>query len=169
MRSKIVIVGGLALVSIFLIGDLPVNAVVPSETVQRPIVVVRPPSPAGAGNTATVPAESATTLQERDIPQDYELSNPFSAKSWAPEAPPVAPLPPRVVAPVAPPFPFTLVGVLETGSTDTVYYLSSQNQEFPVQVGGTVAGQYRLQSANDKELVFTYLPLQTTQTLKISE
>lgn len=125
-----------------------------SQTVQRP----QPTQP-------SKPAE----VRQKVV---YDDANPFAPKNWyvaPPPPPPPSPTPVTAELPqAAPPFPFRLAGVLEADPKQLVYYLTDGKQEFSVMVGETFGSQYRLDAADEQRLVFTYLPLQLTQTLLIS-
>lgn len=100
----------------------------------------------------------------------------FAAKSW--DAPPpsaasrrrpeqeaevLVPPPP----PQAPPLPFRYVGMLGEDDAVTVF-LAVGERDLAARVGETIDGSYRLESADGRNLVFTYLPLGQQQTLFIA-
>lgn len=116
-----------------------------------------------AAHTAnSAPPQAA--VRDRDAIPDL-----FAPTTWTPPvvAVPAAP-PPPPPAPVAPPLPFQLAGAVETENAKTVYYLVQGDQSYPVSVGDTFAGQYRLESVEANRLVIVYLPLQQKQYLALS-
>jgi hypothetical protein len=80
------------------------------------------------------------------------------------------------IEPVAPPLPFGLAGVWVEGPVRYVV-LSAGNEQFllcnqcstqgATRVGGTVMGNYRLDSLDASQAVFTYLPLMQRQSLTL--
>ena len=78
--------------------------------------------------------------------------------------PVVAAPPPPPPAPVAPELPFTYLGRM-VENDNTVLFLSKQDQSYSVKIAGIVDKNYRVESINDDQVVFTYLPLNIQQTL----
>lgn len=95
-------------------------------------------------------------------------ADPFTTFVPKPKAPPVvAAPPPPPPAPVAPALPFTYLGRM-VEENNTVLFLSKQDQSYSVKVAGIIDKNYRVESINDDQVVFTYLPLNIQQTLSIS-
>ena len=97
----------------------------------------------------------------------------FAKLSWLPLPPPVVhvapskPAPPP--APSAPPIPFTFVGLMESGGPKPQAFLSKGDALLVVAAGEVIDNNtYRVEALNAKQIVITYLPLNTTQTLFIS-
>lgn len=90
---------------------------------------------------------------------DTPAIDPFRAQSWY-----VAPPPPPPPRPVAPPLPFRYLGSLEEGGERRLF-LVHQERQWIVKEGDVVASQYRVDEIAPGRVVFTYLPLQTQQTL----
>ena len=97
--------------------------------------------------------------------------DPFARRSFA--APPPPPPAPRVVVTVAPApvpqVPFRYVGrMVDEGQT---YLLLARGDEiFSAQPGELLVpggGHWRLDGANEREIVFTYLPLQARRSLPL--
>lgn len=84
--------------------------------------------------------------------------------------PPVAVVAPVVVpAPSAPPLPFKFLGRVSgqasEGAAPQAVFLALGKQVLRVQVGDTLAGQYRVDALEEGAVRFTYLPLNERQSL----
>lgn len=126
-------------------------------------------------------ASSAASATEQAVPSATRLplalpvrasaqrqaNNLFAARSWytAPPPPPPQPEAPPP-APTAPPLPYTLVGSFEQGGT-TVYFLVNGDRSYDVKVGDVVENTYSVDGVRDGQLMLTYLPLKTSQSLPI--
>jgi hypothetical protein len=66
---------------------------------------------------------------------------------------------------VAPPLPFRYIGKMLDGDKLAIF-LANGNDSFAVKAGERV-GDYRIDKVTDTEVVFTYLPLKTKQTLTL--
>jgi hypothetical protein len=74
-----------------------------------------------------------------------------------------------VVVPVAPPLPFTFVGLLEQNAGRPQAFLSKGELLLVVAAGDLLDNKtYRVDALNAQQIVITYLPLNTPQTLNIS-
>lgn len=108
----------------------------------------------------------------RHIPRS--AGDPFAVLSWLPPPPPPPPPPapappPKPVEPVAPPLPFVFVGMLERGAEKSEAFLAKGETLFVVSVGDKLEGNtYRVDALNANELILTYLPLNTPQTLNVA-
>ena len=92
-------------------------------------------------------------------------SDPFTTYVPKPRVVPVvAAPPPPPPAPVAPALPFTYLGRMVEAS-NTVLFLSKQDQSYSVKVAAILDKNYRVESINEDQAVFTYLPLNVQQTL----
>lgn len=87
-------------------------------------------------------------------------------------APPVLhrppPAPVEVMAPTAPPLPFTYMGKMEEDGQEYIF-LASPSQNYVVHTGDVLNDQYRIDGIENGQVVFTYLPLAVNQTLAIGE
>ena len=93
-------------------------------------------------------------------------SDPFTTYVPKPRVVPTVAAPPPP-APVAPSLPFTFLGrMVEEDST--VLFLSKADQSYSVKVNSVLDKNYRVDSINNTEVVFTYLPLNIQQTLSFS-
>lgn len=127
----------------------------------------------------SVPAPSAPahglpdTLAARSRLVPSSSGNAFAVLNWqpppapvrvAPTAPP--PPPPQPVAPVAPPLPFSFVGLMEKGTARPQAFLAKGDALLVVGVGDLIDNNtYRVDALTAQQIVLTYLPLNTTQTL----
>jgi hypothetical protein len=145
------------------------------------LAVVRPapgtgPS-AAAASSADAPGPDADPLgiatdRKRSIAKSP--GDLFGRLSWLPPPPPPPPPappapPPKPPVPTAPPLPFTFVGMLERGADKPAAFLSKGDALFVVSVGDMVDNNtYRVDTLTANELVLTYLPLNTPQTLNVA-
>ena len=146
-----------------------------SQTVVEAITRGNPPSTAVAAVNPTVTQERDATLalpQRTGVAPDSK-GDAFAALSWLPPPPPVRvappPPPPPPVVPVAPPLPFTFVGLLEQNAGRPQAFLSKGELLLVVAAGDLLDNKtYRVDALNAQQIVITYLPLNTPQTLNIS-
>lgn len=100
----------------------------------------------------------------------------FRSESWKPPAPPppvqrstaqpgTQSAPP---APSAPPLPFAYLGRIEDDGA-TLVFLSQQDRNYVAKTGDVLEGVYRLEEVNQREVIFTYLPLNAKQSLPIGD
>ncbi|MEX3958044.1 secretion system X translation initiation factor [Trinickia sp. EG282A] len=97
-------------------------------------------------------------------------NDPFNVQSWLPPPPPPpAPVAEAVQAPppVAPPLPFTYVGMSNANQAKPQVFLANGDQLLIVSPGDVVDGRYRFESIAATGAVFTYLPLQEKQVMTI--
>jgi len=81
---------------------------------------------------------------------------------------PLLQIPQEIVAPEAPPLPFTYLGrVVENGSE--AIFLATAQQNYMARSGDVLESHYRIDSIGNGQVVFTYLPLEIVQTLEIGE
>lgn len=133
---------------------------------RRPPARARNASAPGAAPAALSPAASAavawpeaSAASAEAAPQEAAGINPFRSKSWY-----VAPPPPPVPKPTAPPLPFRFVGrVVEDGETRV--FLAQQNRYLIVRAGDVINATYGVEAIDERSVHFIYLPLQEAQTL----
>lgn len=77
---------------------------------------------------------------------------------------PVSPRQPQPAAPSVPPLPFRFIGKLVDGDSVTLF-LEIGNQDYSVSLNDVLNNTYRVDQINEDSAVFTYLPLDTQQTL----
>jgi len=116
---------------------------------------------------ATAAADDGIDLErlqrnEAGAPQN----DPFSRKGLTPErAAPAAAVQQPAPKPVAPPLPFKYFGrLIENGKTE-VYVM--RGEELLTLARGQNIGEYRVEEVGDSTIAFTYLPLNTKQTLDL--
>jgi hypothetical protein len=97
---------------------------------------------------------------EASLPQN----DPFARRSFAAAPPPAAEAAPA--APTAPPLPFRYFGRLtEKGKTE-VFVMRDQDL-ISIAPGQKIDGNYRVERITDATISFTYLPLNTKQSLDL--
>ena len=87
----------------------------------------------------------------------------FAPRNFSPVLPPQAAQAPA--KPVAPPLPFRYVGKMLDGDKLAVFLVNG-NESLAVAAGERI-GEYRVEKITDAEIVFTYLPLKTKQSLPL--
>lgn len=108
------------------------------------------------------PILNSAALQREAL--DVDAVDIFRPKSWY-----VAPPPPKAVKPPppsAPPLPFAYLGKIEEGGVTTVF-LTRQGNNYSVRKGDSIDSTYRVDEISPGAVTFTYLPLNTRQTLPI--
>ena len=105
-------------------------------------------------------------------PHQGVAENLFRGHSWYTPPPP----PPKRDAsvavkrkPVAPPLPYKLLGSYEELGSPTIFYLIKDDRIYDVVVGDEIDGTYSVDSVSNGQLMFTYLPLKTSQGLRLGE
>lgn len=128
-----------------------------------------PPRAATATGRAAAPQASAplptlnTASLKREV-LDSDAVDIFRPKSWY-----IAPPPPKAVKPPppsAPPLPFTYLGRIEDGGM-TMVFVARQGNNYSVRKGDVIDSTYRVEEISPGAVTFTYLPLNTRQTLPI--
>lgn len=143
----------------------PADSVVEAVTheVRRPVRVAAPVPAEAVRDPAPVAVD-----RSRSVPRSK--GNAFAVRNWQkppPPAPVVAPPPPPPpAAPVAPPLPFSFVGLMEKGGARPQAFLAKGDSLLVVGVGDVIDNNtYRVDSLAPQQIVLTYLPLNTVQTL----
>jgi hypothetical protein len=105
-------------------------------------------------------------------PHEGVKADLFSGHSWYKPPPP----PPERVrtqpvdrAPTAPPLPFTYIGRYEQKGAVTLYYLVKDDRVYDVKVGDVIDNTYRVDKVANGQLMFTYLPLKSSQGLRLGD
>lgn len=128
-----------------------------------------PPRAATTTRRATAPQPSAPlpTLNTASLARetlDSDAVDIFRPKSWYIAPPPPKPVPPP--PPSAPPLPFTYLGRIEEGDVTKVF-VARQGSNYSVRKGDVIDSTYRVDEITPGAITFTYLPLNTRQTLPI--
>ena len=137
------------------------------ETVRR---VDRQAAPATV--PATVPAKPGTSTPQAAPVARERLAkmqaNLFPRQTWVPPPPPPKPsIPPPPPPPKPPPLPFKYMGRWVEGGQLTVLLLQGE-QPIPIQAGQVLQGNWRVDEVSDRQVVFTYLPLDMQSALGIT-
>jgi len=105
-------------------------------------------------------------LRRRQSEQD--VVNVLGSRTWyvPPPPPPPRPLSPPPT-PTPPPLPYTYMGMIQTDSENVVYFLVRNDRLYTVKPGEVIDDKYRLEETKGSELVFTYLPMDKRQSLKV--
>jgi hypothetical protein len=124
---------------------------------------------------ATAPGEDLDLARLSRGARDSSDKDPFAPKSFAPPAPEQAAARPGTAAsaapaapakPSAPPLPFTSLGkVIEDGKLSV--FLSRGEQNYSIASAQKLDAEYRIDKVSETSVTFTYLPLNTKQTLEI--
>jgi len=131
------------------------------------------PTPANGPVASASAAASATERGDRGGAIAGDTGQPFASTSWLPPPPP----PPRPVVavaappapPVAPPLPFTFVGLVEKGTPKPQAFLARGDELLVVSQGDVLDnGAYRVETVNPSQIVFIHVPTNTKQTMSLS-
>lgn len=138
--------------------DLPVMVQVPAARVRL--------ATATPFVAATEPRSTLELPQRADPDGDGE--NLFARHSWYVEPPPPQPPPPaEPAAPTAPPLPFTFMGRYAEDGGPTVYFLQQGDRVHDVREGDVIDGTYVIGGESGGQLMLTYLPMDTQQSLAV--
>lgn len=148
------------------------TAIAPTATVQDVVAVARP---APVRSEATVLVEKRPNAGARNVlpvraAHTGNTANLFAGHSWY--TPPPVPAhkgAPVRREPVAPPLPYKLIGTYEQGDDDILYFLVKGDRVYDVAIGDTLDGSYTVDGEMNGQLMFTYLPLNTSQGLRLGE
>jgi hypothetical protein len=100
---------------------------------------------------------------------EHRTSNLFAAHSWyTPPPPPPQRAPPPPPEPTAPPLPYSYLGSFQQ-DRDTVYFLVRGDRAYDVKIGDLLDNTYTVDGVSNGQLMFTYLPLKTSQALQLKE
>jgi hypothetical protein len=128
------------------------------------------PRAASAGTRRAETPEIRLALPERSRVAPDSKGNAFAVLDWRPPPPPPPPVvnrpPAPPPAPVAPPLPFTFVGMMEKGVGKPQAFLAQGEVLLVVGVGDLLMNNtYRVDAMSPQQVVITYLPLNTPQTI----
>ncbi len=133
-----------------------------------------PPATRAAADVAAPTAAASTTPHgNRSEAIPGETGQPFASLSWV-APPPPPPKPVVVVAappapPVAPPLPFTFVGLVEKGTPKPQAFLSKGDELLVVSLGDVLDnGAYRVEAVSASQIAFIHLPTSTRQVINLS-
>jgi hypothetical protein len=116
-------------------------------------------------------ATKAAPPERLELPERRGLARTRSELFGAPPPPPApvkkAQPAPVAAAPVAPPVPYRFAGKVLKGSEQEVL-VSKGDLVFPVKVGDTLDGMYRVESISAERIELLYLPLGTRDRIAVS-
>ncbi len=177
-KRKLILGAALAatLIAVVLV-DEDEDIVDPTQTIQ-PVQSARPSS--GNAMTQEQRAEYIHVDQLGQRKFSAQAGDLFGSTAWTPKRPQVSQEQQAIIAqrqaarvaapppaPTAPPLQFTYIGKAIEGNRTWVF-LSQDGENYVTRVGQKVDDQYRLDTINEEEVLFTYLPLDTRQTLAIN-
>ena len=114
-----------------------------------------------------------TSILPKRQPHAGVTTNLFSGHSWYRPPPPVEAAPvqtaPVVRTPTAPPLPFSYIGRYEQEGAGTLYYIVKGDRVYDVKVGDVIDGTYSVDRVVNGQLIFTYLPLHSSQGLRLGD
>ena len=134
---------------------------------ERPTLDVSPAQPE-ARSSASLVSSQGLDLDKLALRAEHGEEkkgvDPFAPRSFSsPQEAAHAPGVPH--KPVAPPLPFRYLGkMIEDGKLNV--FLARGDESLSVRAGQRL-GEYRVESVTDREIVFTYLPLKTKQSLPL--
>ena len=129
----------------------------PPARKSAPRVDNRAPTPAADIDIAKLVARADEGAKaDAFAPRNFSPIVPAAEAQGQPQAP---------AKPTAPPLPFKYLGRLIDGGKLEIYL--EQGQEFIVTEPGQRIGDYRVDKVTEEQIVFTYLPLKTRQTLDL--
>jgi Tfp pilus assembly protein PilP len=104
-------------------------------------------------------------LEERAQASDAQESkvDAFAPRNFSPVVP--AQTQAAAAKPTVPPLPFRYIGKMQDGDKLAVFLMNG-NDSLAVAAGERI-GEYRVEKITDAEIVFTYLPLKTKQSLPL--
>lgn len=125
----------------------------------QPAVVAKPIKPA--------PTETQARPASKDRLASMQ-ANLFPSQTWVPPPPPPKPyIPPPPPPPKPPPLPFKYLGQWIDAGQLTVFLVQGE-QPIAIQMGQVLPGNWRVDEISDRQVVFTYLPLDMQSTLGIT-
>ncbi len=142
-----------------LVESIPTSAIVtPDHTIADQIAVV-------------AAKKTSTLLPVRDA-HGGVATDLFAGHSWytPPPPPPIrARAAPVVREPTAPPLPFSYIGRYEQDGVQTLFYLVKGDRVYDVKVGDVIDDTYTVDRISNGQLMFTYLPLNSSQGLRLGD
>jgi len=116
------------------------------------------------GEIESEPAGDVSLAKMNRQPLPEDVKEMFPGKSWF-----VAPPPPKVVTPTAPPLPFVFKGKLAEEGEKTAVFLNKQGRSYIVREGDVLDKIYSVDEVRPPVMILTYLPLNVKQTIQIGE
>lgn len=129
---------------------------------ERPTLELAPPSRPAAPAAAVAGLDLEKLSLRAEHGEEKKSIDLFAPRSFSG---PQAAAPAQPEKPVAPPLPFRYLGkMLEDGKLHV--FLARGDESLSVRAGQKI-GEYRVDKVSDAEIVFTYLPLKTKQSLPL--
>lgn len=160
MSPRHLLLGGALAAAVYLSVFPPVN----EEEEPQVVAPIRRAAPAVASPVAA----PAAGISGRPAFTEAAAADLFPVQSFRPPPPPPPKIiPPPPPPPMAPPLPFTFVGIWTEEGRETVFLNQGERVLF-AHKGEKVAGGWRLDDVQTGSLLFTYEPLNQQKTLRIS-
>ena len=133
---------------------------------ERPTLeLAAPRAEAGAAAAAAPELDLDRLALRAEHSEEKSGVDPFAPRSFSAPAAAQPVQPEKPEKPVAPPLPFRYLGrMIEDGKLNV--FLARGEESLSVRAGSRI-GEYRVDSVTDSEVVFTYLPLKTKQSLPL--
>jgi hypothetical protein len=149
------------------------EAEVVGAVTRQPTRAIEPGTPPAPGSAVAISTPATSSIAPRRILSSGGAA--FATLSWLPPPAPPPPAPPPPLAapappprPVAPPLPFTFVGMVERGADRPQAYLAKGDALLVVAVGDVIDNNtYRVDALATTGVVLTYLPLNKQQTVNV--
>ena len=131
---------------------------------ERPTLELKEPRAAAPAAVAELELDKLARRAD-EAPQGEQSIDPFAPRSFSAPAAAQPGGNGKPAKPVAPPLPFRYLGkMLEDGKLSV--FLANGEESLTVRAGQRI-GDYRVDKVTDAEVVFTYLPLKTKQSLPL--
>ena len=131
----------------------------------------RPPERGGVASVVpATSAERAKPAESLQLPERGGLARVRGELFGPPPAPPppkASPAPAAAATPVAPPMPYRFAGMVLKGG-EVEFMVAKGDLVFPVKVGDTLDGTYRVESIGAEGIELLYLPLGTRDRIAVS-
>jgi hypothetical protein len=146
-----------------ILGGVAIVGALASVVAGRERPTLELPRPSRSAAPAAAQALDLDKLALRGEPATEKNNvDPFAPRSFSPLVPAEAAKPHK---PVAPPLPFRYLGkMIEDGKLNV--FLARGEESLSVRPGDKI-GEYRIDKVSESEIVFTYLPLKTKQSLPL--
>ena len=129
---------------------------------ERPTLELVQPKRAEVRTAAVEGLDLDRLAARTEEPNADKKVDPFAPRSFSPLVPAQ---PAKKEKPVAPPLPFRYLGkMIEDGRL--AVFLARGDESLSVSAGSRI-GEYRVDKVTESEVVFTYLPLKTKQSLPL--
>lgn len=134
---------------------------VPVEAIVRAHAPSAAPVPETAPRVAALPVPESSPLRMPEMQASL-----FPRQTWVPPPPP-PPKPPPPPPPSPPPLPYTYLGRWVEDGKLTVFLVQGE-QAIRIEKGAVLQGNWRVDEITERQVTFTYLPLDMQSTLGLT-